>query len=186
MNKIGSITLSILHVLLLAFVTTNISAQTTSTSQPVKQIVNGYFFNGSFRNSITKVLLHLEDDFVIGYDNEEGYESFERKRKIHQNSISNPSKVASDPQMKIGGDYTHHYLDYYIKWGARTVYFNLNKSVTISSEKRYDIVSSHKPMIKTDAYYLDPTWNDVSYRTMVINLCGDRIRIYNRLLLNIL
>ena len=86
MNKIGSITLSILHVLLLAFVTTNISAQTTSTSQPVKQIVNGYFFNGSFRNSITKVLLHLEDDFVIGYDNEEGYESFERKRKIHQNS----------------------------------------------------------------------------------------------------
>lgn len=178
MNKIGSITLSFLHVLLFALVTTNISAQTTSTSQPVKQIVNGYFFNGSFKNSITKVLLHLEDDFVIGYDNEDGYKPFERKRKIHRNSISNPSKVASDPQMKIGGDYTHHYLDYYIKWGARTVYFNLNKSVTISSEKRYDIVSSHKPMIKTDAYYLDPTWNDVSYRTMVINLCGDRIQAY--------
>jgi len=178
MNKIGSITLSILHVLLLAFVTTNISAQTTSTSQPVKQTVNGYFFNGSFRNSITKVLLHLEDDFVIGYDNEGGYKSFERKRKIHQNSISNPSKVASDPQMKIGGDYTHHYLDYYIEWGARTVYFNLNKSVAISSEKHYDIVSSHKPIIKTDAYYIDPTWNDVSYRTMVIKLQGDKIITY--------
>lgn len=178
MNKIGSITLSILHVLLFALIATNMSAQTNGTSQPVKQTVNGYFFNGSFRNSITKVLLYLEDDFVIGYDNEGGYKSFERKRKIHQNSISNPSKVASDPQMKIGGDYTHHYLDYYIEWGARTVYFNLNKPVAISSEKHYDIVSSHKPIIETDAYYIDPTWNDVSYRTMAIILQGNRIITY--------
>lgn len=178
MNKSGSITLSILHVLLFALVVTNISAQTTSTSQPVKQIVNGYFFNGSFRNSITKVLLHLEDDFVIGYDNEEGYKSFERKRKIHQNSISDPSKVASDPQMKIGGEYTHHYLDYYIQWGARTIYFNLNKSVTISNETRYDIVSSHQPEFMVDAYYMDPTWNDVIYRTMRIKLRGDIIHDY--------
>lgn len=49
---------------------------------PIKQTVDGYFFNRGFKNSITKVELYLENDYVVGYSNNGFRTDTKRKLKI--------------------------------------------------------------------------------------------------------
>lgn len=79
-----------------------------SSSQLIKQTVDGYFFNGAMKDNIKKTSLYLEDDYVVGYyDNK--FNRLNRKHKIHKNPSADSQKVGSDIQSDM---YTHTYLDF--------------------------------------------------------------------------
>ena len=121
------------------------NSKTTKTT-PVKQIVEGYYFNGSMFNSITKCKLHLEDDYVIGGIESGTYKPFNRKHKVKVNPSSDPSKVGHDLMSTVGGVYTHKYLDYYINTGVE-IYFNLITPIEITEEESGGISAVYKPTI---------------------------------------
>lgn len=152
------------------------NSKTTKTT-PVKQIVEGYYFNGSMFNSITKCKLHLEDDYVIGGIESGTYKPFNRKHKVKVNPSSDPSKVGHDLMSTVGGVYTHKYLDYYINTGVE-IYFNLITPIEITEEESGGISAVYKPTIVTDASFPDPYRSDDAHMLMTIKVKGDRIIAY--------
>lgn len=138
--------LYLLFVALFSCIAISIKAQTP----PIKQTVDGYFFNRGFKNSITKVELYLENDYVVGYSNNGSRTATQRKLKIKKNPKANPSKV-SDPMADI---YNHSYMGYFAYWGSSIVYFDLNKPVEIRPEIPLDAYEENevdkKPLVITN------------------------------------
>lgn len=113
----------------------SVKAQTT----PIKQTVDGYFFNGGFNNSITKVELYLEDDYIVGYSNNGYRKATQRKLKIKKNPNAYPYQV-SDP-MNI---YSFNRMGYLAYWGNAKIYFDLVKPVEIHPEVSLDVYEENE------------------------------------------
>lgn len=120
----------LLVMALFSCIAISVKAQTN----PIKQTVDGYFFNGGFNNSITKVELYLEDDYIVGYSNKGYRKATKRKLKIKKNPNAYPYQV-SDP-MNINSYNRMGYLAY---WGNAKIYFDLVKSVEIHPEVPLDV-----------------------------------------------